>query len=333
MASNQVVVGVTSYGRSYGMADGNCYGENCLYTGSALVSTATKGRCTDTGGYISDAEIKEIIASGTVNQNFVDAKSNSNILVYNGNQWVGWMSPQIKASRKATYQNLNMGGSTDWASDLEDYQPNPPTAGSWGNFILAVKAGSDPYVEGPRTGNWTSLHCDDPAVVNLRGLTARQRWNGVDAPDAWKDVIQTWNTIDKPAGMHFTQSVSNNIHGPESAECGTLLSTNNCGQTLQCDGFIGSGSGPAAFMIWNSMVVIHELYDSMHAGIVGAAALSINNALQSFEDKFAPVPKPPDDTWLQILLDVLGLGMAMGSGAFITKCKFLSSFLFFFFLS
>jgi len=75
VASNQVVVGVTSYGRSYGMADGNCYGENCLYTGSALVSKATKGRCTDTGGYISDVEIKEIIVSGMVYQNFVSSAS------------------------------------------------------------------------------------------------------------------------------------------------------------------------------------------------------------------------------------------------------------------
>lgn len=117
------------------MADGSCHTENCFfYTGTPMVSNAAKGPCTDTAGYIADAEIKDIIKSGNVNQNYVDPKSNTNILVYNTNQWVGWMSPEIKATRKATYQSLNMGGSTDWASDLEDFLPAPPRSSTWGKF-------------------------------------------------------------------------------------------------------------------------------------------------------------------------------------------------------
>lgn len=83
----------------------------------------------------------------------------------------------------------------------------------------------------------------------------------MDGPDAWSDVIAVWNDFDKARGTHFTMSVSNTIHGPELADCASLLTTNNCEQTLQCIGFQGGGSGAAGYEIWNSMVIIHEVRD------------------------------------------------------------------------
>lgn len=67
-ASNKVVVGVSSYGRSFKMAQAGCDSEECKFTGSPRLSNAAKGRCTDTAGYISNAEIDEIIQSGNVNK-------------------------------------------------------------------------------------------------------------------------------------------------------------------------------------------------------------------------------------------------------------------------
>jgi GH18 family chitinase len=61
MPSSKVVVGVTSYGRSFRMAEAGCTGPDCTFTGTKLESHATPGRCTGTSGYISDAEICEII--------------------------------------------------------------------------------------------------------------------------------------------------------------------------------------------------------------------------------------------------------------------------------
>lgn len=119
MPSNKVVVGVTSYGRSFKMANPNCKGPNCKFTGSYTVSKAAKGRCTNTAGYISNAEINDIILFGNVTQRYKDA--DSNILIYNKDEWVSYMDANIKASRQKLYASYNFAGTSDWAVDLQEY--------------------------------------------------------------------------------------------------------------------------------------------------------------------------------------------------------------------
>jgi len=67
---------------------------------------------------VADAEINAIIARGGNILTFLDG-SDSNILVYNDNQWVSYMDPSNKTTRTIVYQSLNMGGVTDWAVDLD----------------------------------------------------------------------------------------------------------------------------------------------------------------------------------------------------------------------
>ena len=64
-------------------------------------SQAEKGPCTQTGGYISNAEIEAIITEspGRVNQHFLDDTSNTNILVYDDTQWVGYMDSAVREAR------------------------------------------------------------------------------------------------------------------------------------------------------------------------------------------------------------------------------------------
>jgi chitinase len=57
--SNKVVVGVASYGRSFGMTDPDYTGHACTYEGPN--STATPGMCTDTAGYLANAEIYDLL--------------------------------------------------------------------------------------------------------------------------------------------------------------------------------------------------------------------------------------------------------------------------------
>lgn len=76
--SSKVVVGVTSYARVFQMADPNCYTPMCKFTGPG--SGATPGSCTNTAGYISDAEIKKI-AQTRANKLYYDAASQSDILI------------------------------------------------------------------------------------------------------------------------------------------------------------------------------------------------------------------------------------------------------------
>jgi hypothetical protein len=242
------------------MADAGCYSTECLFTGTATQSNAEEGPYTQTAGYISDAKINDIITNNAsrINQNFVDATSNSRIVVYDNTQWVAMMDNSIRQERQALYTTLQMGGTTNWASDLETYNDAPDIGSSWDAFRLSIKAGVDPYAEGSRSGNWTSIGCDDPSVQNVKGLDPDQRWTEMDGPDAWSDVINVWKQYDSNTDT-FTMSISGTIHGPEEADCGSLLSTNNCDQTLQCAGFIGGGSGVASYEIWNSMVIIHEV--------------------------------------------------------------------------
>jgi hypothetical protein len=47
-----------------------------------------------------------------------------------------------------------------------------------------------------------------------------------------------------------------------------------------------------------------------------AAASEITNALDDFENKFAPIPEPPDNTWLLLLIDLITLGTASAAAPF-----------------
>ncbi|EEP76245.1 conserved hypothetical protein [Uncinocarpus reesii 1704] len=126
--ANKVFCGITSYGRSFKMAEEGCTGPTCKFTGSALVSDAAPGVCTNTSGYISSAEIRELIKfgedfeeTGIKTKGFFDDESHSDILVYNDLEWVGWMSDETKTVRSALYKFLNFGGTSDWAVDLDRY--------------------------------------------------------------------------------------------------------------------------------------------------------------------------------------------------------------------
>ncbi|KAH8803509.1 glycoside hydrolase family 18 protein [Xylogone sp. PMI_703] len=114
--ANKVTVGVSSYGRSFGMTDPSCTGPECLFNGPD--STATPGQCTVTAGYVGDAEIYQYIQQGA--QTYHDDESDSDIAVYNGN-WVAYMNPQTKSERASLYSSLNFAGTVDWALDLETF--------------------------------------------------------------------------------------------------------------------------------------------------------------------------------------------------------------------
>lgn len=105
--SNKILVGVSSYGRSFAMADPSCTRPDCLFQGDRFTSYAEKGRCTDTAGYMSNAEIDEIGGKTRL-----DPESNSEIMT-NGHLWVSYMSDSLKQSRTEIYKRYSMGGTID----------------------------------------------------------------------------------------------------------------------------------------------------------------------------------------------------------------------------
>lgn len=85
VSSNKIMVGESSYGRSFNMAEVGCTGQDCFFTGTRFRSDATPGRCTTTGGYISNAEINELIADmGKSLDTWYDDDTASDYLVYDG---------------------------------------------------------------------------------------------------------------------------------------------------------------------------------------------------------------------------------------------------------
>ncbi|KAK6443798.1 chitinase [Trichoderma asperellum] len=117
--SNKIAVGIASYGRSFKMAEAGCTGEMCKFTGTPRISNAAKGICTNTAGYISNAEINEIIKSGEYTKQW--SKDSSSYLVYNETEWVAYMSERDKQVRYLTYSHYNFAGTSDWAADLLEY--------------------------------------------------------------------------------------------------------------------------------------------------------------------------------------------------------------------
>lgn len=184
--SNQIVVGVTSYGRSFQMTTPGCYTEECTYTGPS--SGAYAGLCTGTPGYISNAEINAIIAgnaslitadgspvgvSGTP-YTYVDTGSYSNILVYDNDQWICYMDDQNKITRAELYASYNFLGTADWAVDLQSFNGD---SGDDGNGEGGAVVSISPSI-------WSSgaptMVCEPPCIFVLPpyplGFTSTISW-------------------------------------------------------------------------------------------------------------------------------------------------------------
>jgi hypothetical protein len=265
--SSQVVVGVTSYGRSFAMAEPGCFTEQCTYTGGQTSSDATPGVCTGQAGYIANAEIQDILNDPSrVVSNYVDQGSNSNILVYDDIQWVGYMDDDIKGSRKALYQSLGFGGTTDWATDLAQYNIPPDDYETWPDFISDVENGIDPENKDVvRTGPWTTIGCDVAAVRDQLYMKPSDRWAQLDADNAWDNCKTQWASDQEQGYITFTASVSNLLHEPEAINCGEMQGTNNCGGTTElCT--TTNETGAASYAIYNSLVIVHEVSPASFLG-------------------------------------------------------------------
>ncbi|KXJ89088.1 hypothetical protein Micbo1qcDRAFT_213428 [Microdochium bolleyi] len=326
----KVVVGVTSYGRSYKMANAGCSGPGCTYLGDRFNSPAKKGVCTGTSGYLADAEIDEIVAdrrrAGRVVSQYTDASSNSDIIVYDDGEWVSYMSPATKKTRAALYAGWGLGGTTDWATDLQKYHDVPAPAQSWSSFKQAIINKEDPLLDPTRNGDWTKKDCSDYYVVNEQAveLDVTTMWNGLSADAAWNDVKRIW-LADRGKGGTFFSSLKGTLKTEaDSASCGDV-SGSDCGTGGCAAGMNGPLSGPAGMMIWKSIVMIRLAYANLHTALFQAAT-SYTLGLQSMMNTFAPVP-PKDNKDFLLLIDLLTLGtLAVGGPIFNNFIKQLPKF-------
>ncbi|KAK8054957.1 glycosyl hydrolase- family 18 [Apiospora rasikravindrae] len=139
--TKQIAVGVSSYGRSFKMAQAGC----------------RAGECTNTPGYISNAEINIIVIANTSTgvKSWYDSKTDSNYAVWGGTQWVAYMTEDVKASRKSRWQGLNFAGTIDWAVDLAEY------TGDDGSADGACDPEEDELDDCPGDATVSLVACDD----------------------------------------------------------------------------------------------------------------------------------------------------------------------------
>lgn len=124
IATNQIMVGVASYGRSFEMSEAGCYNSSCTWAAAGLA-----GECTDTAGYISNAEINRILLTNDNSEAYSDGNV-TDFIVYNDTQWVGYMKNDTKTKRATWYEGYNFGGTAEWAVDLEEFVDNDESSSS-----------------------------------------------------------------------------------------------------------------------------------------------------------------------------------------------------------
>ncbi|KAJ5759971.1 hypothetical protein N7520_007127 [Penicillium odoratum] len=207
-----------------------------------------------------------------------------------------------------------LGETSDWASDLQTYNEVPKPAADWKTFKKLAVAGEDPKADHTRNGNWTEMDCTHEMIVDSTWYTPSERWKTLNADAAWADVVGIWKDTDKPRGIKFIDSVSDTLNMGADSNCGQLTG-DSCVALDYPAGANGDTSGPAAQLIWNSLVKIHMLHKDYHDTLFETTVLS-STALDDLENNFAPIPPEEDKTWLLLLIDFLTLGTLGTAGPF-----------------
>ena len=278
--ANKVIVGVTSYGRAFKMKDLNCRGAMCEYTGTANVSEALPGPCTGTRGYIANAEINEFIAVAALAkrdgldkraapavESYYDPVTRSNIAILNGT-WVAYMDATEKAARALLYKGLNLGGTSDWAHDLESFTAVERKAGG---SALTNKFTNKGLSDGGSTSTtyWYDLSCGMDEVTSA-DMDRKQKWTAVMADDAWAAAVQAYATRARDTGSFSSWIIGKFFLGPQGVNCGTTLGATQClVQQNECHDKKSNPpdltvvpperTGPAGMFIANSFVYLESV--------------------------------------------------------------------------
>jgi hypothetical protein len=249
--ANKIMVGVSSYGRQFGMTDPNCIGKDCTFVGPK--SSATPGRCTNTPEYISNAEIKEIILQKP-KARLINNNDNSKTLIYDDN-WVSYMDDQDKLRRADLYESLKFGGVVDWAIDLIQFgkgDSNDPikSIGSCqpGQFGLRRGYDSCNKRKSPTSpdgcdddDSWRSIYCNNEGISKYDD-DPKTMWANTKADGAWCAAVSAWlskRDTPKYVGKSFPNMISGFLNGPPQLRCDILTqssSSSNCIIPDSCQG-------------------------------------------------------------------------------------------------
>lgn len=114
---------------------------------------------------------------------------------------------------------------------------------------MQIKMGENPYEEAQKTGNWSSLTCDDPAalVKNWGVYTAKLRWGMLDADHAWANAVTTYNLrkVNEP-DLGFSEALGQIFGHNVAIKCQQLGAGDGYSGPIGC---IKYGTGAAGYLI------------------------------------------------------------------------------------
>lgn len=167
--AHKVLVGVATYGRSLKIAESTCYGPDRTFEGTSDESPADKG------GYLSLAEIDKILREDSTARTWIETSSgsNSNVMVYQYDEWVAYMDDNIRQTREGLAKRRNLGGTIEGAVDLQEFLD-----GGGVKPIPAEKCA------------WRKLVCTHPSLTGSGNKT--RRWADSCATAAWEEALTGW---------------------------------------------------------------------------------------------------------------------------------------------
>jgi hypothetical protein len=259
--SGQVMVGVASYGRSFTMTTAGCTSADCTWSvgGDA-------GPCTDTIGYISNAEINQILSENPSAEQLYDDDSDTNILVYNDTQWVGYMTYSTKVERETLYQMYSFGGSTEWAVDLESYSLDDDNGDGWEPISKQVGVDPEPMCTNKNASYWRCIECvnsSSSTIVNQ--LVQADKWTMSYTDEAVSDAISWYDSdpLDIPNSDSWTSTVAQYLGYDADYDCGQIGSdSTTCNTDFACSDSADDTMPLASLWILTTMARMRAFYSN-----------------------------------------------------------------------
>ncbi|KAF2008965.1 hypothetical protein BU24DRAFT_497543 [Aaosphaeria arxii CBS 175.79] len=200
----------------------------------------------------------------------------------------------------------------DFHPSYRNFNPCPPEG--------CIASARDTDKVSARNVNWTGFYCDDEMVVNPTYFYPEEQWSHFNADAAWVDVIRVYKDFDRIEGVDFSQSIQKTLRiAGGNTRCGDISRRSNCEVEIACEyGMESEDSGPAAPLIWNSLVYIHTIHEEYHDLLLQIATI-ITPMLRELEYQMAPITPEKDTTWKSCLTDLLTLGTISSSGPFLNS--------------
>lgn len=102
--------GIATYGHSYRLSSASCTDIGCSYSGLGATRPTT-----NTAGILADSELNDIAASNLKVKRWTDTALNSDIMVYDQNNWVCWNKASQRNSLQSFFKASGLGGTAVWA--------------------------------------------------------------------------------------------------------------------------------------------------------------------------------------------------------------------------